>query len=369
MPEIFTPKKISQAKRRIKPWISSNFDRLALQQDEASVAIKSQLERWIKNVDENKRKDLLGRLTSYNNTDNISAFFELMWHQFFIEEKYELKIEPELENGRKPEFLVKTKRQNFYFEVVSIIGNEDRELRKKINITEDVLGKISLMEGFFPIAVYLKEWIGPNVKYSSFINFIKKSVGGAVLDKKIKNLSRIPYDWGNLKAEIKVFPKRKKAGRILMAVSYPGALSKVGSKRIKGIIHKKILKYRPIKDSGRPFVLAVCFDSNGLLCGQKNIEHDLFGIPIVKFPISSSRKNLQLERDSSGIFFTRNSAGEFKNTRLSAVISCVRKWEETEEYPQGFYAYEIKVFHNPFAKKPLDQNIFKKFTQFVYKGG
>ncbi len=369
MPEIFTPPNILKAEKRIKPWISSNFDRLALHKDETSIFFKNQLESWIKNIEKNKKRDLIGRLTSYSNTDNISAFFELMWHQFLVEEKYKVKIEPELENGRKPEFLVKTENQNLYFEVFSVVGNEDGELQKKINITEEVLGKINLMEGFYPIAIGLKDWIGPNVKYSNFINFIKKLAKEGSFDGELKNSNKILYDRGGLRAEIKIFPKRERSGKILMTVGYPGILSEVGSKKIKERIREKILKYRPIKTSGDPFVIAVCFDLTGSIYGHYNLEYDLFGLPVIKVPIASGKRDSQAGRDGSGIFFKKDSLGELKNTRLSAVISCTRVWKETEKYPQGFYAYKIEVFHNPFAKNPLDESVFNKFAQFVPRWG
>lgn len=63
-------------------------------------------------------------------------------------------------------------------------------------------------------------------------------------------------------------------------------------------------------------------------------------------------------RDRAGIL-TPKKHGIIRNTRLSAVLYC--KWE----IKNGRNVFNLKVFHNPWARSQLPQGIFKKLPQFV----
>ena len=63
---------------------------------------------------------------------------------------------------------------------------------------------------------------------------------------------------------------------------------------------------------------------------------------------------------SSTALFKSKQGGNAKNTRLSTVITIRKKLLE-----DGLWAHNFAVFHNPFAKNPLPDNIFSEYAQFT----
>jgi hypothetical protein len=61
----------------------------------------------------------------------------------------------------------------------------------------------------------------------------------------------------------------------------------------------------------------------------------------------------------------KNADGSPRNTRLSAVIQCTRKWGHTKKYKDGSYVYDMAVFHNPFAAFKVDEKVFSKLAQYL----
>lgn len=362
---VFSKRNIEVAKKKIKPWASPIFTWLATQNSESYLTIKRQIESWVKNINPKKRKDIVNRLTSLNDESHLSSFFELMWHQFLFEENYEIKVEPKLNNGKRPEFFVKTKVQDLYFEVITAF-EEDGGLKKKIKTTEEILGKIRSIKGCYCISIGLKEWFEPNFKQTHFVNFVKKTLDLLTASgEKFSEPKTILYEKDKYKVEVKIYPEKYEVSNILLAVHYPGYSGALGSKKIKGRMQEKISKYKDIKTLEKPLVIAFCYDSGSSIYLQPSVEYDLFGRPMVVFSVGDNSKESKWTRDRSGIFMQRNADGSSKNTRLSAVISCTRKWGKTDKYPEGSYVYEMEVFHNPFAKHPIDKEVFKKFPQYI----
>lgn len=360
---IFTKEREHNAKTRVKPWASPIFSWLAVQKNEPFVFIKNQLEEWIRNIGSKKRKDILGRLVSFRDKEHLSAFFELMWHQFLFEEGYKIKIEPRLKNGKRPEFFVVSRNQDFYFEVVASFADE--ELQKKIKTTEEVLGKVARMKSYYPITVSLNSWLEPHFKHSDFLRFVRETL--QIIEKSEKDFTEpktFLYEKNGADIQVQVYPKYKEESSVLMAVHYPGYSGVLGSDKIKGRIQEKISKYRDVKALKKPLVISLCFDSGSSTYGQPSVEYDLFGRPMVVFSKNEEGES-RWAVDGSGLFMQKNKDGSPKNTRLSAVISCKRKWDKTEKYPEGSYVYEMEVFHNPFASCPIEPEVFKKLPQYV----
>src|SRR5207249_3588693 len=82
---IFSTTTIAAAKARVQPWSSPAFVHLATAEGEGSDALRSQIESWCANLPVKEWKDLVARFTSDDDRSHLSAYFELMFHQFFLE--------------------------------------------------------------------------------------------------------------------------------------------------------------------------------------------------------------------------------------------------------------------------------------------
>src|SRR6185369_13019501 len=79
---------------------------------------RNELRRWFQNIPIKHKRDIKSRLESLDYKQHIAAIYELVWHQYFLEEGWKPEIHPDLMNTlHKPDFLVKTnKNKNIYFE-------------------------------------------------------------------------------------------------------------------------------------------------------------------------------------------------------------------------------------------------------------
>ncbi|MFZ2187328.1 MAG: hypothetical protein WAV46_01740 [Candidatus Moraniibacteriota bacterium] len=295
--------------------------------------------------------------------NHLSAFFELMWHQFFLEEKFRVCNEPVLDNGKKPEFLLYTKYGDFLFEVITSF--DEKTLYKKKKITEEILGKTSEISHHFRISLSLDKWFGHDFKSSLFLKFVVNQLDLLLLarNQNQEKFEPITYRQKDYVIEIDISSFQEKRGKILAGVSYPGYSGTLGSKQIKSRLQKKITNYKNVVDLKKPLVVAVCNDNSNSFIGN-SVEYDLFGRPTVHFSIDGSGKSYW-GRDNSGIFMQRNADRSPRNTRLSAVIQCARKWGKTKKYKNGSYIYDMAVYHNPFAAFPISKNVFSKFAQYI----
>lgn len=363
MNNLFTKERISKAITREKPWATPIFAQLCLGKNQEVIAQRNQIESWLKNVPKKKRKDIVARLARWDDIDHLSAFFELMWHQFFLEEGYKVQNEPVLGNGKTPEFLVDSEKGSFLFEVITAF--DEKNLHKKKKITEEILGRVSKISHHYRVSLSLDSWLDADFKSSLFLKSIPKQLdlllaGGIRSQEKYEP---VVYRQGAYVIEIDIYSYQDEKTGILAGVSYPGYSGSLGSKQIKERLREKIKKYRNAVQLQTPLIVAVCNESGNSFAGS-SVEYDLFGRPVVYFSADGSGES-SWGRDKSGIFIQKNVDGSPRNTRLSAVIQCTRKWGHTKKYKDGSYVYDMAVFHNPFAAFKVDEKVFSKLAQYL----
>jgi len=77
-------------------------------------AFRSQIEKWFQNLPENQKADMYSRLRSLDDRQHLSAFYELLFHQYFLEENWKIQKHPSI-NGQTPDFIVDIPSQNINF--------------------------------------------------------------------------------------------------------------------------------------------------------------------------------------------------------------------------------------------------------------
>ena len=148
MNKIFTKEEKEKAEQLKRSWRTPLFASLLLDNRKEMVKFKRQIEKWFENLENNERKDFLNRFRSKNDREHLSAFFELMWNQFFYEENWKVIRHPLISgSNNKIDFYVKNKKQNFYFEVVTVFQDSERE--KKERLIDELLNKLNEIKHYF----------------------------------------------------------------------------------------------------------------------------------------------------------------------------------------------------------------------------
>ena len=97
-----------------------------------SIKLRNQIELWFSLLPVEDKADILARIRSLNYKEHDSAFYELLFHQYFLEEGWKIEMHPLL-SGLTPDFKVVTKKNlEFYVEVVGLFRGKDEEKRDKI---------------------------------------------------------------------------------------------------------------------------------------------------------------------------------------------------------------------------------------------
>lgn len=364
-PIIFTPERIEWAKKEIKSWSSPRFVFLAANTSSPMVGFHGQIEKWIQNIQEpNERKDFISRFTSKDDKAHLSAFFELMWNQYFFEEHWNIERHPLLSNNKKPDFKVTSPNQEFYFEVVTAFPEKVES--KNQQALDELLNVLNKVEHYFFVGVHLKSWLPDRYRSSKVRDFIVQELDKLNPETDCQEATKtIEYKEDGVEIDFDIYGKKVIAKHpIIGSVMNPGFSGPVGSDQIKGRLVEKVKKYKDIKNQQKPLVIAVCSDASSIHTDM--LEYDLFGRPVLSFSVNGEGPSTW-SRDKSGIFTPKKSdLSDPSNTRLSAVIHCRRKWVKTEKFPDGSMGYEILIFHNPWATQPLKFDVFgDKVPQYI----
>lgn len=104
------------------------------------------VQAWIERYPAENQPEMVRRLRSRDDTLHRSAFFELFLHELLIRQDFNIvAIEPEMPNGRAPEFLVAAPDgTRFYLEATLALGlsnvdaGADRRMREALQAIDDV---------------------------------------------------------------------------------------------------------------------------------------------------------------------------------------------------------------------------------------
>lgn len=326
--------------------------------------LRQLINRWFKNIPTDDQKDLGSRLRSKDDRQHFPAYFELVWHQFFLEEGWGVTIHPDLPNSQnKPDFKISLNRSDLYVEVATVF--ENKEMREKEERFEKFLGVLDKIEHYFAVTVWLKTDLPKTFDLKRdgklVADYLKKELDK--LDSKTQARGRSitrRYTHNGIDVKFTFNAWKKVAKRKIISGWSGGGYSGNARDQIKKALEIKVKKYRAVKNIGKPLVVVICSDGHPTV-DENALDTALYGNHMVTWTVGSTDNTSEWTRDRTGMVTPTPAFPNPMNTRLSAVIFCQEKPNKEKVF------YTMKVFHNPWAVNPLPDNIFTKFPQLVVK--
>ena len=321
-------------------------------------AFRSQIEKWFQNLPENQKADMYSRLRSLDDRQHLSAFYELLFHQYFLEENWKIQKHPSI-NGQTPDFIVDIPSQNinFFLEVATLM-DEDK-LKQNEERYNKLLRKINDIRTDFLVSVHLKEWLSEKINYDSITLDIKRWLSKLQKTEKAHYKVEISKSGFHGSIDASYYSDIKPQSGCVFAWSPPCGSGNPIIEQVKKVIGEKVKRYKFTKNSGKPFVIALC-SSGQFLFDDFAIDSALYGNTVISFNVNDPKSETKVHRDNSGMI-TPNPGllGQPRNTRVSAVIFCAKVWNKEK------MLYNMRVFHNPWAITKLSLKIFEKMPQLV----
>ena len=102
---------------------------------------RSHLDFWFQRFPSSSRASLRSRFRSDNDRDHEGALFELFLHELFIQLDCAVEVNPEVADGRTPDFLVEQRDRRFYLEATVVgehlgpftLSPNERDVMEKLN--------------------------------------------------------------------------------------------------------------------------------------------------------------------------------------------------------------------------------------------
>src|SRR3989338_2091477 len=111
-------KKLPPAKQYANPWA------IAMCKLDHNKSDRALVEKWFVNLPDSAKSNFKKRLNSLDDKEFIPTFYELMMHQYCIEEGWKVEYEPDMEKG-KPDLLVTTQSgYRFIIEVTAVFDSD-----------------------------------------------------------------------------------------------------------------------------------------------------------------------------------------------------------------------------------------------------
>lgn len=324
----------------------SQFDYLNSSGRAEAAAVRDLIDAWLADYPEPNRAEMIRRLRSRENILHRSAFFELLVHALLLRQGFTIvEIEPQLANGRAPDFLVEAPDgSRFYLEatlasgVDNVAAGADRRMREALQAIDDVASP-----DFF-LHLHSRGTPSQPIGTRRLRNAVQRFVDGLDYDAAVRadEAGQAPgpiwqYDEHGAHFMIQPIPKntRRAGGRAIGGRMVPG-----------GIVHPEVaIKSAVEGKAGRygnvdlPLVIAV----NALeeFAGIDDAIDALFGTTMVMVPENGEprpgRNPDGAWRGPAGPVYTRSSGVLFVE-RLSA-------WSVGQR--------SLHLIRNPWARNPL----------------
>lgn len=311
--------------------------------DEAT-RVRAFLEHMISNYPEPNRDELVRRIRSRDERAHRSAVFELTLHHLLLQRGFNVvEIEPEMVNGRAPDFLVEAPdRRRFYLEATTAWGElggdagADRRRRDAMQAIDNVASP-----DFF-LGLHTRGTPITPVPIGRLRRAVQRFVDGLDYDAvvaDIENNRQAPIyqeDLNGLHILIEPIPKnlRGTGGRAVGTRMLPGGVVR-SHEAIADAVRRKASRYG---DLDLPYIVAV--NSIDTFANRDSAIDALFGTEaVVVHP-----EGHEWVRNPDGVW--RNQAGP-THTRVSAVLSTERfsAWDIGQRAP--------RLVLNPWAANPL----------------
>lgn len=323
--------------------------------------LRQQIEAWFENIPTTEQADIKARLRSMDDGQHLGAFYEVMLHQFCLEEGWQTEMHHVLEGGLVPDLKLTTlDKQELLLEVYTQLDPEDeRKLAIVKNKLNDVITKLDTP---FLLNLTYKE----NPPLDLDLKSLKQSVQDWLNSLDQKSTEKFVLQLGQFGVNAKLTAQIKEGitlelGGRLFSVIGPTMSGLPGIDKVNNKLKLKRKKYNASKTT-LPLVVAVCDGTSNSWWGEMTIDRALFGNHTITFALDGSDEEAQAGRDHKGLITPKaKQEGYFaENKGISAVLYCARVQDT-----RGDIRYHMLVFHNPWAYVPLPAGVFEKLPQLL----
>src|SRR3990167_4251995 len=341
-------KDLPPAKQYANPWA------IAMCKFDHNKNNRALVEKWFVNLPDNAKSNFKKRLNSLDDKEFIPAFYELMMHQYCIDEGWKIEYEPDMDKG-KPDLLVTTQSgYQFIVEATAVFDSDSVEKSDKSK--DDLTHQISAITTPFMLSLNYYEY--PSTFYSpkAIIAKVKNWLGWLDTSSPKRRYKRTFKGTGyNFQVEA-MLTGRKAASNCVWSVMDPGGSVPNYSKRIKSKLDDKARKFGS-KKTGMPLVVMLADGIGGRVrMDSHTVDKTLFGDDAITFSINGNEPPKAVKARNGYFTPSNNEKGEWlgKNTSVSAVLYASLR---------GSGSYQMQVFHNPVPHTPLNDEVFFKIPQ------
>lgn len=319
--------------------------------------IRILLNDWFSHFPSYHQNDLKSRFCSSDDSEFLSAFFELYIYKLLLRLGFEMKIHPDIEGvSTHPEFLVNLNNNPiFYFESTLAIGSHDELAAEKLkNVVYDTINRMESPNFFIGAIVQgTPKTPPPGAKWRKFLK-IKLSeldpdqVAFHFMEGELKDLPswRTEYDgWVVIFQAIPKSPEaRGKPGTRPIGIRTEGSQARKSEINIRNVIEKKATKYGRLN---LPYIISINIMHE--FCDNISIANALYGEEIIiETRTINGAKKFRPGRELNGVWW--GPIGP-RNTRVSAVLIF------KQLFPWSIAQNTPVLWHNPWAKIPLNPEI------------
>ncbi|MBY6153374.1 hypothetical protein KUV47_09135 [Vannielia litorea] len=322
------------------------FDYLNRSGRPEAAAVRALVDQWLTDYPAAHRPEMVRRLRSRGDTLHRSSLFELMLHALLVRQGFRvIEIEPELPNGRAPDFLVEMPNgTRFFLEATLATGMDqasagaDRRMREALQAIDEVESPDFFLQlrttGMPTQPIALRQL------RRSLQRFVESLDYDRAVESLDRGLDEAPV-WQHIEHNthfiIHPFPKnvRREGGRAVGVRMLPGGIIHPEA-AIRSAVENKAGRYGEID---LPLIIAV-----NALEEYANVEHAidaLFGTTSV---VVREGCEPQAVRNPDGAW--RGPVGAV-NTRSSAVLFVARlsAWSVAQR--------SLSLVINPWARNPI----------------
>lgn len=342
-------KNLPPAKQYANPWV------IAMCRFDHHKNNRALVEKWFVNLPDSAKPNFKKRLNSLDDKEFIPALYELMMHQYCIEEGWKVEYEPDMDNGYKPDLLVTTQSgYQFIIEVTAVFDSDSVEKSDKSK--DDLTHQISATTTPFMLSLNYYEYPDGFYSTKAIIAKVKSWLDGLDTSNPRKRHKRTFKGTGyNFQIEA-MLTGRKAASNCVWSVMDPGGSVPNYSKRIKSKLDDKARKFGS-KKTKMPLVIMLADGIGGRVrMDSHTVDKTLFGDDAITFSINGNEPPKAVKARNGYFTPSNNEKGEWlgKNTSVSAVLYGSLR---------GSGSYQMQVFHNPVPYTSLNDEVFFKMPQ------
>jgi hypothetical protein len=200
--------------------------------------LRALIEKWFVNLPEKQQKSFKAKLRSLKNAEFVSAFYELVAHQYCLEEDWKVEYEPPQISGKAPDFLVTTKTgYKFILEVATIFDSD--EVKSANDMQEEITQAITKIKTPHKLHLHYKILPNEKVEPKEVAKMVKEWLDKLdPSDTKKKNKMGFSYKSLSVMIEAVIDAPKPTMGCVL-SVMDPGGQVPDYSKRIKSVLDDK----------------------------------------------------------------------------------------------------------------------------------